>query len=171
MIPVLTTQNLTLGAITPAFVEAFATFARSDRSRFLGGPSDDPRDAWESSAIHAGHWVLRGYGGLQVTETATGAMVGRVAIWHPGWLDEPELSWVVFERFEGRGFAYEAAVALRDWFARAMSPAPLMSLIAPENTRSIALAQRLGALREGTHTYESGKTVERWRHPAGEVAA
>jgi len=167
MIPTLTTQHLTLGAITPEFVTAFGAFVQTERSSFLGGPATDPRDAWDSCAVHAGHWVLRGYGGMQITETATGAFVGRSAIWHPEWLDEPELSWVVFDGFEGRGYAHEASVALRDWFATTISPKPLMSLIDADNTRSVALAKRMRAALEGTHTYDHGKTVDRWRHVAG----
>lgn len=170
-IPTLTTDHLTIGPITPAFVEAFAAFVATDHSVFLGGPATDPRDAWDSCAIHAGHWVLRGYGGLQVVETATGAMVGRVALWHPAWLDEPELSWVVFKEFEGKGYAYEAALALRDWAARTLGMGPLMSLIDGDNQRSVVLAKRLGAVLEGTHTYDHGKSVQRWRHTIPAVAA
>lgn len=169
MIPVIQTKRLTLGPITTEFVEAFAAFCQTDRSKFLGGPTDDPDAAWESCTLHAGHWVLRGYGGLQMA-LKDGTLVGRIAIWHPRWIPEPELSWVTFEDFEGQGYAYEAATALRDWMAEEKGIGPLMSLIDPENARSIKLAERLGATREGTHTYEHGKTVDRYRHQMPEAA-
>lgn len=165
-IPTLTTERLTLGPFTMAHYEAFAAFASGERSTHLGGPSTDPRDAWDSCMIHLGHWAARGYGGFFATETATGAPAGRIAIWHPITLDEPELSWVIFDGYEGRGLAAEGAIAVRDWAARQGLPA-LASYIASDNDRSISLARKLGCVKEGQHTYPSGKTVDVWRHPMG----
>ena len=169
MIPTLTTDRLTLGPFTLAHYEAFRDFSATDRAAPLGGPSTDPRDAWASCMIHLGHWQARGYGGFFATETATGRPAGRISLWHPVWLDEPELSWIVFDGFEGAGYAAEGARAVRDWAAAQGLPA-LHSLIDGANTRSLALAERLGARREGDHTYDHGKTVQKWRHPLGDAA-
>ena len=168
-IPVLTTDRLILGPFSMAHYEAFRDFAGTERSRFLGGPSTDPRDAWESCMLHLGHWTARGYGGFFATSRDTGTPAGRIAIWHPVWLDEPELSWVIFDGFEGKGLAEEGARAVRDWAAK-QGLGPLMSLIDADNSASIALARRLGATRDGGHTYDSNKTVQRWRHPLGNAA-
>ena len=169
MIPVLATARMTLGPFDMTHFEAFQAFAATDRASHVGGPTTDPRDAWQSCMLHCGHWIARGYGGFFATDTATGRPAGRFAIWHPAWLDEPELSWIVYEAFEGRGYAAEGATAVRDW-AAGRGLGPLMSLIAGDNLRSIRLAERLGATREGSHTYDSGKSVERWRHPMGDAA-
>ena len=165
MIPTLTTERMTLGPFDMDHYAAFQAFSASPRSVHLGGPSTDPRDSWASCMMHLGHWIARGYGGFFATETASGQPVGRFAIWHPAWLDEPELSWTVYDGYEGRGFAAEGARAVRDW-ARQQGLGPLMSLIAADNTRSARLAERLGARREGEHRYDSGKTAQIWRHPA-----
>ena len=165
MIPTLTTPRLTLGPFSQGHFAAFAAFCETDRSCFLGGPSTDPRDAWDSCMIHLGHWSARGYGGFFATHTKTGAPLGRFSIWHPITLDEPELSWVVYADFEGQGYAREGAEAVRDWAYRSAGLGPLMSLIAAENSRSIALAQSMGATLEGTHEYRPGDVVERYRHP------
>jgi len=169
-VPMLQTARMTLGPVSLPHFEAFAAFCASDRSAFLGGPGDR-RDAWDSCAIHAGQWALRGYGTFWLTETASGLPAGRVGIWHPEGLAEPELSWVIFDGFEGRGLAHEAAIAARAWAHASRGLARLQSLIAPDNTRSAALARRLGAVPEGTHAYAHGKTVTRWRHPGPEAAA
>lgn len=166
MIPTLMTPRLTLGTFEMAHYEAFAVFAATPRSHFLGGPSTDKREAWDSCMIHLGHWVARGYGAFFATETATGKPAGRFSIWHPITLDEPELSWVIFDGFEGQGLASEGATAVRNWAATQGLPA-LASYIAADNDRSIALARRLGCTKEGTHTYPSGTTVDVWRHPMG----
>lgn len=164
MIPTLTTDRLTLGPFDMGHFNAFRAFAATARATFLGGPSEDPADAWESCMLHTGHWVARGYGGFFARETATGAPAGRFAVWHPIWLDEPELSWTVYDAFEGRGFAMEGARAVRDW-AATIGLTRLMSMIAPDNTRSARLAARLGAKVEGQHTTATGTTVDIWRHP------
>lgn len=173
MIPTIRTERLTLGPCTLDHVAAFEAFALTEASRFLGGPSDDPRDGWYSCATHAGQWVIRGYGTFWLTETATGTPVGRVGLWHPGWLNEPELSWVVYPAYEGKGIAFEAAKTALNWAANERDIRRPVSLIAPDNTRSLRLAERLGATRETDFTYDHGGTVQCWRHRAeqGEAAA
>jgi RimJ/RimL family protein N-acetyltransferase len=100
---------------------------------------------WRAFLAVLGHWALRGYGFFTLEHKETQAIVGRVGVvFHEMW-PEPELGWHLFDSFEGQGYAYEAAVTVRDWAARERGLGPLISLIAPENTRSITLAERLGA--------------------------
>src|SRR5947209_18185158 len=73
----------------------------------------------------------------------------------------PELGWALARRHWGHGYATEAATAVRDWFQ-----APeLISLIAPANTRSQAVARRLGAEPAETVALEDGPHVI-WVHPS-----
>jgi len=170
--PTLQTERLTLGPATMIHFEAFAGFVTTEHSRFLGGPSaaeEAREDAWQSVTSHAGQWTLRGYGIFWVNETASGEPVGRVGLYHPDWLPEPELAWVIYEPFTRRGYAVEAAGAARDW-AAGQGIGPLWSLIDPANAASEGVARRLGARLEGTHAYRSGKTVNIWRHPVGVAA-
>ncbi len=162
--PVIETAHLTMGPCTDADTEAFMDFCATDRSRFLGGPSGRT-DAWRSVAIHVGQWHLRGYGTWWLTDKATGKPAGRVGLWHPEGNDEPELSWVIYAPFEGRGYAAEAARAARDWAYTTLGLDTLVSHIDAENTRSIRLAQHLGAAPDGVHTYDHGAQVTIWRHP------
>ncbi len=166
--PTLHTARLTLGPATAAHAEAFIAFCASDESRFLGGPAE-PRDAWEGVAIAAGLWALRGYGPFWVAESATGAPVGRVGLYYPIWRTEPELAWLVYPAYQQRGFGYEGAIAARDWAYATLGLAPLVSLIDAENTASIRLAEKLGAVCEGPHSPDGGHPTFRWRHPAREV--
>lgn len=167
--PILRTPRLTLGPATMAHFEAFAAFCASDHSLFMGGPGDR-NDAWDSVATHAGQWTLRGYGTFWLTDSASGLPVGRVGLWHPVWLSEPELSWVIYDGFTRQGYATEAAATVLDWAWHSLSLPPLMSLIDPANTASIGVATALGAIPDGMHSYESGKTVSRWRHMPGGIA-
>jgi RimJ/RimL family protein N-acetyltransferase len=81
---------------------------------------------------------------------------------------EPELAWGLFDGFEGHGYAQEAALAARDHARTAIGLGPLASFIEPENTRSIALAKRLGAWFGGVFE-EDGKTLHIYRHPMPEA--
>lgn len=168
--PLLATDRLALGPASPAHAEAFMTFGASDDARFIGGPAP-AEDCWDSVAEHAGQWVLRGYGTFWVSEAATGTPVGRVGIYHPFWRDEPELSWVIYPDFQGRGYATEAAQAARDWACDKAGLRALMSLIDTANAASEAVARHLGAAVEATHSEADGRTILRWRHPGPEARA
>ena len=48
-------------------------------------------------------------------ETKAGETAGISGIWNPEGWPEPEVGWVVFDGFEGRSIAYEAACRVRRW--------------------------------------------------------
>lgn len=75
----------------------------------------------------------------------TGECIGQVGINHGPLFPEKELGWFVYEGYEGRGFATEAAFALRGWAFATLKLPSLVSYIASGNAASIAVAERLGA--------------------------
>lgn len=167
-IPTLTTDRLTLRPPREDDFPAMLTFNDSPRSSFVGGGGDRQK-VWRTHLANIGHWALRGYG-LYSVDTREGGFIGRVGvIYHDGW-DEPELGWHLFDGFEGKGYAYEAALAARaDYHAR-ISPKPPISYIDVTNTRSQALAIRLGAVIERTLNDDKGHDHV-FRHPAPEALA
>lgn len=167
-IPVLETERLILREPREADLDAMAAFYASDRSRWVGGPCDR-FGASVRLMSGLGHWALRGYGWWLLAERASGAVVGRAGVGlFAGW-DEPELGWHIYDGFEGKGLAQEAARAARRHAATAWGMGPLISYIAHDNTRSRALAERLGARveREGT---VAGHPCLVYRHPQEAVA-
>lgn len=166
-IPVLETDRLILRGPEARDFDAFAAFYAEERSWGVGGPLDRAA-AWRAFATDIGHWALRGYGLWSVEEKSSGAQVGRVGFWNPeGWL-ETEIGWSMFPGFEGKGYAYEAALKARAYGYDTLGWGPLTSVIAPGNERSIALAERLGAHLEQTWVSPSGKDALIYRHPASE---
>lgn len=164
-IPVIQTPRLILREPRAADFESVAAFAMSDRARFVGGPSTR-FDAWRGFTSGFGHWLLKGFGFWMVEDRATGAVAGRLGlVEHDGW-PEPELGWHIYEGFEGRGYAYEGAMAARDHACRVMGMAPMISCIAPGNLRSRRLAERMGAVIE-RETELLGQPCLIYRHPAG----
>ena len=146
-IPTLETERLTLRAPVRADFDPFATILESDRARYMDGPYDR-RGAWSVFASGAASWILDGFGAWTVTESGTGTYLGEVAVTHPTRYPETELGWTLMPEAEGRGIAFEAATAARDWTFRVLSLSTLVSYITPGNTRSVALAERLGAVRD-----------------------
>ncbi|WP_227268283.1 GNAT family N-acetyltransferase [Roseobacter weihaiensis] len=170
-IPTILTDRLVLREPEPQDFEAYAAFMADARSVMNGGPLDRPA-AWGSFAREIGHWTLRGYGLMTLVDKASGAIAGQVGFWNPeGWL-EVELGWRVFEGFEGKGLAFEAAVAVRDFAYDTLAWRPLISVIGPENDRSLRLAKRLGArLERDDWQTPAGKPALIYRHPSAGALA
>lgn len=169
-IPTVETARLRLRAPCRADFEAYAAFRGSERARLLGGPYP-PGEAFEQLAALVGHWQLNGFGRWIVADRATDAALGVVGPFFPADWPEPEIAWSVFETAEGRGIAYEAALAARAWAYDRLGWTTAISLVAPENTRSAALARRLGCREDGMHAHTSYGRLTVWRHPAPEEAA
>jgi RimJ/RimL family protein N-acetyltransferase len=67
---------------------------------------------------------------------------------------------------EGRSIAYEAASRGRKWAYEELSMTTLTSNIIPGNTRSIKLAERMGATYERTYMNPNMGEGMLYRHPA-----
>ncbi len=100
-------------------------------------------------ARYVGHWHLRGYGLWAVVERATGRLIG-----HLGYLDPEgghgfEMGWALARHAWGKGYALEGCRAAVDYAFAALDRDRIVCLIHPDNARSIRVAGRLGAVREG----------------------
>lgn len=162
-VPVLTTERLILREPRLSDLDAFVTFGQSDRAKFVGGPMQ-PHESWNSLMIVMGHWIARGFGWWVLEDKATGQTAGRVGIGHHIDWPEPELGWHLYEGFEGRGLAYEAAVAARNHAYSQMGFGPLISLVDRDNHASAKLARRLGAAPESEVNLR-GEDLIIFRHP------
>lgn len=169
-IPSLETARLRLRAPEPRDFETYAAFRAGPRAAVLGGPFTREQ-AFDQFCELVGHWHLRGFGRWVVADRHSDAALGTVGPYYPeGWL-EPEIAWAVFDGAEGKGIAYEAAVAARGYAYEVLGWRTAVSLIAPGNARSAKLAARLGATREGVYHHDSLGAMDVWRHPAAEAAA
>ncbi|MFC2970378.1 GNAT family N-acetyltransferase [Acidimangrovimonas pyrenivorans] len=169
-IPVLETERLVLRGPKPADFEPIATFfADEERAWGFGGAIDRP-EAWRWFASMIGHWALRGYGFWVITDKADGTPLGITGLWEPEGWPEPKLGWGVFEGAEGRGIAYEAAMAARAHAYDTLGLPALSSNIFPGNGRSIALAERMGPRFEREYdNVKHGRELV-YRHPRPEAA-
>jgi ribosomal-protein-alanine N-acetyltransferase len=131
----------------------------------VGGPYDRPQ-AFQQMCAMIGHWAIRGYGRWLVVDMDTEQPLGIVGLFYPESWPEPELAWSLYDGAEGRGVAYEAAIAARDYAYQTLGWTTVMSLVDPGNIRSVALAKRMGCRSGETYDHETHGTLHLWRHPA-----
>jgi RimJ/RimL family protein N-acetyltransferase len=147
VIPILETERLVLRALGAADFPAWAEmYADPEFASGLGHPEGiQAEDAWRALAMHIGHWTLRGFGMWAVAErSAPAKLIGRIGFHQPeGWPDF-ELGWAIAHPHWGRGYATEAARAALAHGFDVLRRARVISVIRPSNTRSVAVAKRLG---------------------------
>lgn len=165
MIPSLTTERLTLRPPTMADYPAYAVFLASDRSTCMGGPFDTFA-AWGLFCHDIAQWHLFGHGALMIELRASGQCVGQVGINHGPLFPEKELGWLLYDGHESQGYAFEAAQALRDWAFAVRGLPTLVSYCDGGNVRSIAVAKRLGAVRDRAAPKQDPEDVV-FRHMPG----
>jgi len=108
-----------------------------------------------------GHWERHGVGLFSVLRKEDERLVGRVGylLWDPErWANamherldgdlELEIGWTVVRSLWGNGYATEAALACRDHALGELGRERVISLIAPENTASIRVAEKIGETLE-----------------------
>jgi len=132
---------------------------------------DEATRGWRAEGL--GPFVLETAGPDPRVVGQAGLMVFDSRDWTPSTWDragahaQPELGWSLIPAHRGRGYATEAAAAIRDW-AGGRSIGRLVSPISPDNVPSQRLAERLGAVPAETVTPAgTGRPTVVWRHRPG----
>lgn len=165
--PVLETERLALRIPRAEDFDWYRPFVMSDRARYVGGGADKGEGhAWRMLAIITGHWHLRGFGTFVAVDKATDQPIGSIGPWYPADWPEHELGWTIWDpAYEGRGYAAEAVVRTRDYAFRDLGWDTAVSYIAHGNDRSVALAERLGAVRDDSAATPDADPTYVYRHP------
>jgi len=143
-IPTIYTERLVLRPPCGSDWPNYYAFMSSSRAEYMDGPYNKTA-AWGQFCHDVAQWRLMGHGALMIDKQTCGQCLGQVGINHGPLFPEHELGWLLYPDAEGHGYAYEAASALLDWATDTLKINSLVSYIDPGNTRSIALARRLGA--------------------------
>jgi RimJ/RimL family protein N-acetyltransferase len=132
----------------PDLLEAFAD---PEVVRYIGdGTPASIEDVEESIAAWIERWELWGLGHCSLERKADGHVLGRAGFlrWDPQTWEiggtETELGWVLAREHWGKGYATEAASALRDWAFAERQLERLISLIRHDNVQSVRVAERIG---------------------------
>ncbi len=166
--PVLETARLRLRAPRMEDYPTFEAFYCSSRAEFIGGPGTR-RTAWRAFAHVVGMWALKGCGSFVFAEKDSDTVLGMTGPWVPEDWPEPEIGWTIWTQdAEGRGYAFEAATAARAFAFDSLGWTTAVSYIDEDNTRSIALAERLGCTRDDEAEKPDNEKPPAlvYRHPA-----
>lgn len=150
--PTLETDRLVMRMFREEDFETYAKLCADPLvMRFLAeGKTQTRMEAWRSMAMFVGHWKLRGYGIWAVEEKATGQLIGRIGFFNPADWPGLELGWTLAREAWGKGYATEGARRALEYGFTEMKLDHVISLIYPENSASIRVAEKIGETREGT---------------------
>ena len=167
----LETDRLILRQPAAGDVDAWVPFCLSERSKYVRAEDMDEPKAWRAFSAIVGHWTLRGYGSLiYALKETPDQPLGLVGPWKPQGFPEVEIAWSIWnEADQGKGYVYEAAVASRDWAFGDVGLSGAVSYIDARNTRSIRLAERLGAAPDWSAETPRGEQCVVFRHPGPEA--
>jgi len=113
---------------------------------------------------HEQMWATRGLGRVAVHARDDGRFLGRGGLHHWARFDEVEVGWALRTDAQGQGFATESARAWLEWGLARLDVPYLTAYIAPENTASRAVADRLGMAVLRTDTFHGREVLVYARH-------
>jgi [ribosomal protein S5]-alanine N-acetyltransferase len=162
-IPTITTNRLTLDGFSPEDHRAFSEMLADPR---VGAPKGfpqgaTPEQAWAGMANILGHWALRGFGLFAVRLSETREFVGSVGLIAPEGWPSPEATWTVAYPHQGKGYAKEAATAVRDHAMHELQLEKIVSFVPPGNEPSRRVAAAIGMNCSGT-VRVFGELAEAW---------
>ncbi len=87
-----------------------------------------------------------GFGIWTIVEKKSHRVIGRAGVeYREGW-ELPEMGFMIGKEFQRQGYAYEVCRAISDYMYENYDMDELLMFIEPENTPSILLAKKLGAV-------------------------
>jgi RimJ/RimL family protein N-acetyltransferase len=155
-LPELDTARLRLRQFRESDLDAYARITGDPETmRYIArGEPFDLDQAWRSLGYVLAHWRIRGFGLWAAEEKASGALVGRIGLLHrEGWRDV-ELAWLVARDRWGQGLATEGGRAALEHALAALGARRVISVIAPHNTASLRVAEKLGLRHAETRQVE-----------------
>ena len=141
-----------------------AYYGDADSVRYTVGAPLTQAQTWRTLAGMVGHWAWRGYGPYTLLDKDDDSVLGVAGLWFPNDWPEPEIKWALLPAARGRGYAAEAARAVRAMAREHLPGVRLISLIALGNEASVRVAQAAGARYEREIDFRGGRAAI-YRHP------
>jgi ribosomal-protein-alanine N-acetyltransferase len=145
---ILQTPRLLLRELTDDDHEAlFAMYQDPWMNRYIGGPPPPREEYWRRvRETWPAYYARHGFGLWATVRKEDGRLMGRCGLLSQEVDGERhvEVAYALAPEFWGRGYATEAARAIRDHAFRTLDAPHVISLILPGNTPSIRVAERNG---------------------------
>ena len=113
--------------------------------RYRGNDLRTRPEVWATMQPQLGQWALRGYGLFALERTSDTAFIGFAGILHPAEWPEPELAYSLAQAHGAGASPPRQPRAARDWAFAQHRLSRLASFIIAGNTRSVHVAEKLGA--------------------------
>ena len=145
--PILNTERLELRWLTLADAPmmlaiwndpAFVRFVGDRGVRTL----EQARETLQAGPLQL--YADHGHGPFRVTRRKDGADLGICGLFRRDGLDEPDIGFAILPEFCGRGYGFEASVAVLDHARDALKLSCVTAIVSPENSASIGLLEKLG---------------------------
>lgn len=156
------TERLRLTNWLPEHVEdLMALHGQPEVTRYLD--SDGTPWTHEKAAgrleVWAKNFSEHRMGKLRLVDKRDGSFVGRAGfgIYPTG---EPEIGYALFQKYWGKGYAFEAASGLRDWFFRETDWDHFIGLADTRNTPSLSVLKKIGMTPTHVDVEPSGLTAQ-----------
>ncbi len=163
LVPELATPRLHLRAPRLEDFQLYAEIALAPEGRFL--MEEQSREAaWFDFAQMCSLWLLRGYGLWSIDERETGDLAGFVVIGFEPGDHEAELGYMIGPAHRRKGYAVEAATAVRDFAFTGLDMDTLVSTIDHDNPASKRVALTLGGARDAVAEAAHNHIVEVYRY-------
>jgi RimJ/RimL family protein N-acetyltransferase len=159
------TERLLLRGWRDGDVEPYARLcADPEVMRFIGNGSTLTREqSGEQISRFVRHWEERGFGLWAMEEKASGAFVGFAGLgYKEDWTEgghKTEVGWRLDRAFWGRGLATEAAEASVAHGLEHLKLERIFSIIQPENTASLRVAEKAGLTLRGETRWRNSAVV------------
>ena len=145
--PVLNTERLELRWLTPDDAPLMlAVWNDPAFMRYVGDRGvrtlEQARAALEAGLLKL--YAEYGYGPFRVRCREDGADLGICGLFRRDGLDEPDIGFAILPDYCGRGFAFEASVAVLDHARDALGLPCVTAIVSPQNDASIGLLEKLG---------------------------
>ncbi len=152
-ISILETERLRLRSLKSADFNDYAKmYSDPEVMRYLIGAGGQPWDRGRSfrhMAYLRGHWLMAGSGSWAVEHKESGKFIGVIGYSEPEGWPGLELAWNLRRPWWGFGYATEGARAALEVAFTRWKRDEVISLIYPDNQRSIRVAERLGETLKG----------------------
>jgi len=137
----------------------FELWSDAEVVRHTVGTPQTREQSWNRLLRYVGHWAMSGYGYWVVEERENGCPVGEVGLadfrrdTDPLLGSDPEMGWILAGRAQNKGYATEAGRAVLAWRETSLPGRGTVAIIAPQNSASIRVAEKLGFHESGVAVY------------------
>ncbi|MDD7909041.1 GNAT family N-acetyltransferase [Pseudovibrio exalbescens] len=156
--PRLESERLILRGFEPADLDSsYALRNQEVVYQYISGKPSTRQECWYRLLRATGMWAFKGYGSWAIEQKDSGAYLGEIGLFETksnfslanGNL--PEMGWMLFPEYFGKGFASEAAQTVLAWATDHLKDREIYCLVDPVNTSSVRLAKRLGFVETGRY--------------------